>query len=68
MRAFWRAVAVAVLIAIAIAVVAWATEPQAGSIPPTAIPVRAGSVPSSLVNPVPPDYEPICGATECAVP
>jgi hypothetical protein len=64
---FGRAVLVAVLLAIAITVVAWATGPQRGSVPPTAIPVEAGSVPSSLVNPVSPDYQPICDVFECAV-
>ena len=54
-----RAVLAAVLLAIAIAVVAWATGPQGGPIPPTAVPIRAGALP---------DYTPICGATECAVP
>ncbi len=69
MKDLRRAIVAAILIAIAVAIVAWASAPSEGVVPPTIVPVM-GERPATVV-PAAVDVAPngtICGQVPCAVP
>jgi hypothetical protein len=59
-----RAVAIALLIGIGVAIGAYLTAPGRPAPTPIIVPLK-GDLPPSLVHPVEPDTNPICGAAVC---